>query len=111
MGDQNLPTCLLPGKVMIYLYLECIFKANCIFQDWEDYIYIDPTVIGSAVMWLLNYQTPEGSFAETEWYPHPLHKPMDGRSRFYDDYSTMRNISLTAHVLISLEVAAPNLQV
>ena len=32
------------------------------FQDWEDYIYIDPKVIGSAVMWILNYQTEEGSF-------------------------------------------------
>ncbi len=80
------------------------------FQDWEDYIYIDPLVVGSAVMWLINYQTPEGSFTETEYYPHPLHKPMDGRSRFDDDYADMRNISLTAHVLISLEVTAPNLQ-
>ena len=26
------------------------------FQDWEDYIYIHPLVVGSAVMWLLNYQ-------------------------------------------------------
>ncbi|TRY74425.1 hypothetical protein TCAL_00656 [Tigriopus californicus] len=80
------------------------------FQDWEDYIYLDPMVIGSAVMWLLNYQTPEGAFTETEYYNNPLHKPMDGRSRFVDDYNTMRNISLTAHVLISLEVTAPNLQ-
>lgn len=80
------------------------------FQDWEDYIYIDSLVVGSAVMWLINYQTLDGSFAETEFYPHPLHKPMDGRSRFTDDYAAMRNISLTAHVLISLEVTAPNLQ-
>jgi len=81
------------------------------FQDWEDYIYIDPAVIGSAVMWILNYQTEEGSFVETEYYPHPLHKPMDGRSLFPgDEPGKMRNISLTAHVLISLEVAAPNLQ-
>ena len=80
------------------------------FQDWEDYIYIDPLVVGSAVMWLINYQTEEGSFVETEYYPYPLHKPMDGRSRFTDDYADMRNISLTAHVLISLEATAPNLQ-
>ncbi len=80
------------------------------FQDWEDYIYIDPKVIGSAVMWLLNYQSEEGAFQETEWYPHPLHKPMDGRSTFVGDEGRLRNISLTAHVLISLEVTAPNLQ-
>ena len=30
------------------------------FQDWEDYIYIDPLVVGSAVMWLINFQTEEG---------------------------------------------------
>ncbi len=87
------------------------------FQDWEDYIYIDPLVMGSAVMWLLNYQTSDGSFVETEWYPHPLHKPMDGRSRFPTDFQNSadstevkRYVALTAHVLISLEVTAPNLQ-
>ncbi len=37
---------------------------------------------------------------------------MDGRSTFLgDDPSRMRNISLTAHVLVSLEATAPNLQV
>ncbi len=82
-------------------------------------------------MWLMNYQTEDGAFVETEHYPNPLHKPMDGRSRFDSDYADMRNISLTAHVLvcqpwrsknklwdliwnpifqISLEVTAPNLQ-
>ena len=86
------------------------YIISIFFQDWEDYIYIDPLVVSSAVMWLLNYQTEEGSFVETEHYPHPLHKPMDGRSRFDGDYADMRNISLTAHVLISLEVTAPNLQ-
>ena len=97
------------------------------FQDWEDYIYIDPTVMGSAVMWLINYQTADGSFSETEYYPNPLHKPMEGKSRFREDYrgcphdipydkcnldgyGPMRNISLTAHVLISLEITAPNVQ-
>ena len=35
---------------------------------------------------------------------------MDGRSRFIDDYADMRNISLTAHVLIAMEATAPNLQ-
>ena len=81
------------------------------YQDWEDYFYIEPNVVGSAVMWLLNYQTEEGSFAETEYYPNPLHTPMDGRSRFYGDSpNTYRNISLTAHVLISLKQTAQNLQ-
>ena len=80
------------------------------FQDWEDYIYIDPAVVSSAVMWLINYQTSDGSFSETEFYPYPLHKPMEGKSRLRGDYQVMRNISLTAHVLISLEKTAENLQ-
>ena len=92
------------------LELKQEFNFFIFVQDWEDYIYIDPLVINSAVMWLLNYQTEDGSFYETEFYPNPLHKPMDGRSRFEADYAEMRNISLTAHVLISLEVTAPNLQ-
>jgi len=73
------------------------------FQDWEDFIYIDPMVFGSSVMWLLNYQSEEGSFSETEHFPHPLHRAMD---------STVdnRNISLTAHVLIALTETADKLQ-
>lgn len=81
------------------------------FQDWEDYIYIDPQVVQSAVMWLINYQTSDGSFSETEYYPNPLHKPMEGKSRLKGEANyVMRNISLTAHVLISLEKTATNLQ-
>ena len=71
---------------------------------------MDPMVVGSAVMWLINYQHEEGSFSETEYYPHPLHKPMDGKTLFENDYADMRNISLTAHVLISLARTADNLQ-
>ena len=97
------------ANVWLTAYVIRIF-SHVSFQDWEDYIYIDPLVVESAVMWLINYQTPDGSFAETEYYPQPLHKPMDGRSRFRDDYEPYRNISLTAHVLISLEETAPNMQ-
>ena len=51
-----------------------------------------------------------GSFTETEYYPQPLHKPMDGHSNFKNDYAEMRNISLTAHVLVAIEATAANLQ-
>ena len=63
-------------------------------------------------MWLINYQTSDGSFSETEFYPTPLHKPMEGKSRLRDEFdeNRLRNISLTAHVLISLEKTATNLQ-
>ena len=72
------------------------------FQDWEDYIYIDPKVFGSAVMWLLNYQSEEGAFQETEYFSRPLHYAM-----FSEDN---KNISLTAHCLIALTETADKLQ-
>ena len=72
-------------------------------QEWEDYIYIDPMIMDKALMWLLKYQTKEGAFGETEWYPYSLHKPMD-------NFQNNLNISLTAHVLIALENAAQYVQ-
>ena len=35
---------------------------------------------------------------------------MDGHSNFKNDYAEMRNISLTAHVLVAIEATAANLQ-
>ena len=81
----------LPG---IVLHLNCIVLLYCIalhwhcivFQDWEDYIYIDPTVFGSAVMWLLNYQSEEGAFYETEYTERPLHYAMFSENRSHIQY-------------------------
>ena len=33
-------------------------------QDWEDFIYIDPNIVGHSTMWLLNYQQADGAFVE-----------------------------------------------
>jgi len=104
------------SKESVWLTAWCIrIFEGVAFQDWEDYIYIDPKVFGSAVLWLLNYQTgnPQdygdsesfqrtGAFSETEHYDIPLNKAME-------DY-TKKNISLTAHVLISLQKTAPMMQ-
>ena len=75
----------------------------------------------SAVLWLLNYQTEEGAFVETDGYSEsPFHRPMspppaqlaaaatgggDGRGRNETD-SRARHAALTAHVLIALEETA-----
>ena len=75
---------------------------HCIvFQDWEDYIYIDPTVFGSAVMWLLNYQSEEGAFYETEYTERPLHYAMFSENRSHIQYyilelsnGTLRNFTV-----------------
>jgi len=80
-----------------------IFQAAS-FQDWEDLFYVDPLVTGSAVMWLLNYQNAEGAFSETESIQYPLHRGMDGKKN-----EGMKNISLTAHVLISLQETGESL--
>ena len=94
------------AKPSVWLTAWCIRIFEKVgFQDWEDYIYIDPEVFGSSVMWLINYQRIDGSFSETEHYSHPLHKAMEG-----NDVYGSRNISLTAHVLISLQKVSSKLQ-
>ena len=94
------------SKPSVWLTAWCIRIFQSVsFQDWEDYIYIDPQVFGSSVMWLINYQSIDGAFSETEYFPYPLHKAMDGNKDGQN-----RNISLTAHVLIALQGSASNLQ-
>ncbi|GFS99779.1 CD109 antigen [Nephila pilipes] len=70
------------------------------FQEWENFLYIDPKVITRAVNWLLDHQTPDGSFYETT--QEALDRKMD--QSIISPYGNVqyRNISLTAHVLITL---------
>ncbi|KAI4466576.1 macroglobulin / complement [Holotrichia oblita] len=73
------------------------------FNEWENFIYIDPKIIEKSVRWVLKHQTNLGAFYETTWSPDrkyndSLNRPMDNRF----DY-IQRNISLTAHVLIMLQ--------
>ncbi|XP_055836830.1 CD109 antigen-like [Episyrphus balteatus] len=63
------------------------------FYEWENYIYIDPTVIENGIVWLLQHQGPEGGFFEVTWLPD--------RKMNHSNIAN-RNISLTAHVLITL---------
>lgn len=70
------------------------------FYEWENYIYIDPAVIQKSVQWLLRHQTQEGSFWEVTWAPD---RKVNISSNYkYDEPDFNRNISLTAHVLITL---------
>lgn len=70
------------------------------FYEWENYLYIDPEVIAQAVSWILKHQTPEGAFYEVTWLPD---RKMNSSLNYRNDIITHRNISLTAHVLITLE--------
>ena len=74
------------------------------FQDWEDFIYIDPQVFGNAVMWLLNYQNTDGAFVEApDSVDTPLHYAM--RSSAHANNNSA-HVALTAHVLLALDGAA-----
>ncbi|XP_018299760.1 LOW QUALITY PROTEIN: CD109 antigen [Mycetomoellerius zeteki] len=70
------------------------------FYEWENFLYIDPEVISQAISWILKHQTPEGAFYEVTWLPD---RKMNSSLNYKDDIIAHRNISLTAHVLITLQ--------
>ncbi|KYN20816.1 PREDICTED: CD109 antigen [Trachymyrmex cornetzi] len=70
------------------------------FYEWENYLYIDPEVISQAVSWILKHQSPDGAFYEVTWLPD---RKMNSSLNYEDDHIVHRNISLTAHVLITLQ--------
>lgn len=70
------------------------------FQEWESFLFIDPSVINKAMGWILQHQTPEGAFYETAIQPYD--RKMNLTTKFLHDNVRYRNISLTAHVLITL---------
>lgn len=88
-------------SVWLTAYCVRIFEEAS-FYEWENYLYIDPQVISQAVSWLLDHQTPDGSFYEVTWLPdRKMNSTLnyDQENYFYRH----RNLSLTAHVLITLE--------
>lgn len=70
------------------------------FQEWEHFLYIDSSIITKAISWLVDQQGPEGAFHETS--VHPYDRKMSLVSERLEDSVRLRNISLTAHVLITL---------
>ncbi|XP_055682834.1 CD109 antigen [Lutzomyia longipalpis] len=82
-------------SVWLTAYCVRIFQEAS-FYEWENYIYIDPNMIQKSVAWLLRHQMPEGSFYETTWSPD---RKMNGTE---NELLRARNITLTAHVLITL---------
>lgn len=86
------------SSVWLTAYCARMFQEAS-FYEWENYLYIDPLVIQKAIRWVLRHQTPEGAFYEITWSPD---RKMNGTLNLVDDHIKYRNISLTAHVLISL---------
>ncbi|XP_060805697.1 CD109 antigen isoform X2 [Amyelois transitella] len=88
------------------------------FNEWENFIYIDPNVISQAVSWVLQHQTAQGAFYEPGWLPdrncndsiavprsHPLYHDAIamGAQEINGSAVMTRNITLTAQVVITLE--------
>ncbi|GBP50525.1 CD109 antigen [Eumeta japonica] len=89
------------------------------FNEWENYIYIDPEIVSSAVSWVLKHQLPHGAFYEVTWLPDRNYnssisvpadgRPHDGLGDLYNDREIngsvvlQRNLTLTAEVVITLQ--------
>ena len=71
-------------------------------QEWENYIYIDPDVIDSAISWLASKQTQEGSFVEQGSFSYDRKLDNSARPGFPLEDFRIKNVSLTAYVLIAL---------
>ncbi|XP_005178924.2 CD109 antigen [Musca domestica] len=86
------------SSVWLTAYCVRIFQEAS-FYEWENFIYIDSTIIEKNIRWLLQHQTPEGGFYETTWLPD---RKMN-RTNFANNTALQnRNITLTSHVLITL---------
>ncbi|CAG7731091.1 unnamed protein product [Allacma fusca] len=68
------------------------------FPDWESYFYVEKRVFSSVTQWLLKHQNFDGSFSETQWFTLPLNKKMG----FRKDVNGPMNVTLTAHMAITL---------
>lgn len=89
------------SSVWLTAYCARVFQEAS-FYEWENFIYIDPLVIQKSIRWVLRHQTQEGAFYETTWSPD---RKMNGSLHLQSDHVKYRNISLTAHVLITLTQA------
>lgn len=86
-------------SVWLTAYTIQVFQEVSSNYEYENYLYIDPDMLAKSVLWLLQHQTEEGSFYEVTWLPD---RKMN--TTYIDEYGfyRFRNISLTAHVLITL---------
>lgn len=52
------------------------------FQDWENFLYIEPEIISKAMAWLVDHHDNRtGAFFETDNYTIPLDPKMDPKVR------------------------------
>lgn len=70
------------------------------FPDWEYTLYIDPKIISDGIMFLLRHQDVDGSFYETT--STPWNRRMSSKYLGQGGKYHYKNITLTAHVVITL---------
>ncbi|XP_002027253.2 CD109 antigen [Drosophila persimilis] len=86
------------SSVWLTSYCMRIFQEAS-FYEWENFIWIDASIIEKNMRWLLQHQTPEGAFYEVTWTPDRK----VNRTNFASyTHLRNRNITLTSHVLITL---------
>lgn len=86
-----------PKSVWLTSYCIRVFQ-EARFYEWENYLFIDPEIIAKALTWLLKHQTEEGAFYDITWIPdRKANISVSGPNDIF-----RRNITLTAHVLITL---------
>ncbi|XP_037084851.1 CD109 antigen-like [Pollicipes pollicipes] len=99
-----------PPSVWLTAWVTRIFQ-EAKFQDWENFLYIEPEIISKAMGWLVQHQDVRtGAFHETSNYSIPLDPKMNPKSSRLADPVPLRNISLTAQALITLSATIDALQ-
>lgn len=78
-------------------------------EDWENLVYIEPRLINAAIAFLLEHQTPEGSFTETEQFNITLDHKTSYKGWSVGGEETGPLVALTALVTVVLHGAAPTL--
>ncbi|XP_055639451.1 CD109 antigen isoform X2 [Toxorhynchites rutilus septentrionalis] len=87
------------SSVWLTAYCARIF-SEASFYEYENFIYIDPLVIQKNIHYLLKHQKEDGSFWEVTWLPDRKANQSSQDPR--NEIIRSKNITLTAHVLITL---------
>uniref|UniRef100_A0A182YDS5 TEP1-F n=1 Tax=Anopheles stephensi TaxID=30069 RepID=A0A182YDS5_ANOST len=87
-------------SVWLTAYCAQVFGEMAGLYEYENFIFIDPYMIQKNMHWLLRHQKEDGSFWEETWLPDRKANHSGYFSR--NDVVREKNITLTAHVLITL---------
>uniref|UniRef100_A0A2M4B942 TEP1-F n=1 Tax=Anopheles marajoara TaxID=58244 RepID=A0A2M4B942_9DIPT len=87
-------------SVWLTAYCAQVFSEMAGQYEYENFIFIDPTMIQKNMQWLLRHQKEDGSFWEVTWLPDRKANSSGFFAR--NELVREKNITLTAHVLLTL---------